>query len=80
MRSFRFPLAGAGLDKEDSSVNLCDLHVLDTSTLAWSQPQVHGPSPQERRYHTAVVIDKRRMPEFGERRLSCDLAWASDRR
>ena len=22
-------------------------------------PQVHGPSPQERRYHTAVVIDKR---------------------
>jgi len=20
---------------------------------------VHGPSPQERRYHTAVVIDKR---------------------
>ena len=50
---------GAGLDKEDSSVNLCDLHLLDTETLAWSQPQVHGPSPQERRYHTAVVIDKR---------------------
>ena len=37
----------------------CDLHLLDTTTLAWSQPQVHGPSPQERRYHTAVVIDKR---------------------
>tara|TARA_B110001452_G_scaffold267018_1_gene275430 strand:- start:1134 stop:2534 length:1401 start_codon:yes stop_codon:yes gene_type:complete len=54
-----FVFGGAGLDKEDSSVNLCDLHVLDTTTLAWSQPQVSGASPQERRYHTAVVIDKR---------------------
>ena len=54
-----FVFGGAGLDKEDSSVNLCDLHVLDTATLSWSQPQVSGASPQERRYHTAVVIDKR---------------------
>jgi N-acetylneuraminic acid mutarotase len=48
---------GAGLDKEDTSVNLCDLHVLDTPTLAWSQPATHGRPPQERRYHSATAVD-----------------------
>jgi hypothetical protein len=33
---------GAGLDKDDSSVNLADLHVLDTAALVWSQPQMNG--------------------------------------
>lgn len=48
---------GAGLDKEDTSVNLCDLHVLDTPTLAWSQPATAGRPPQERRYHSATSVD-----------------------
>ena len=48
---------GAGLDKEDTSVNLCDLHILDTATLAWSQPLTQGKPPQERRYHSATAVD-----------------------
>lgn len=51
---------GAGLDFEERSINLNDLHVLDTETMAWSQPQSGGgPStllPQERRYHSASVV------------------------
>merc|ERR1719240_1419904 len=27
--------------------------------MAWFQPQVRGPLPQERRYHTASVVDKK---------------------
>jgi len=50
---------GAGLDKEDASVNLCDMHLLDTDSLTWSQPVVHGTVPQERRYHSATVMDKK---------------------
>lgn len=50
---------GAGLDKEDSSVNLSDMHILDTVTLTWSQPHTAGPLPQERRYHSATVIDRK---------------------
>jgi len=40
---------GAGLDKENASVNLADLYMLNTTTMVWSQPE-------ERRYHTATVI------------------------
>eukprot|EP00013_Stygamoeba_regulata_P016717 CAMPEP_0177688834 /NCGR_PEP_ID=MMETSP0447-20121125/34857_1 /TAXON_ID=0 /ORGANISM="Stygamoeba regulata, Strain BSH-02190019" /LENGTH=654 /DNA_ID=CAMNT_0019199137 /DNA_START=203 /DNA_END=2164 /DNA_ORIENTATION=+ len=32
-----------------------DLHVLDTETMVWSQPQTHGAAPSPRYSHTAVV-------------------------
>jgi len=48
---------GAGLDQDNTSVNLQDVHCLDTTTLTWSQPALSGSSPQERRYHTASVVD-----------------------
>jgi len=50
---------GAGLDKEDASVNLSDMHILDTTSYTWSQPSIHGTTPQERRYHSASVVDKK---------------------
>ena len=40
---------GAGLDCEERSINLHDLHVLDTDTMLWSQPECSGSLPQERR-------------------------------
>ena len=49
---------GAGLDHEQHSVNLNDLHILDTETLVWHQPTCAGSVPQERRYHSACVIDQ----------------------
>lgn len=33
--------------------------MLDTEALLWSQPGSHGALPQERRYHTASVVDGR---------------------
>lgn len=51
---------GAGLDDVDRSINLSDLHVLDTDTWVWSQPRLGSEVlPQERRYHTASVIDRK---------------------
>lgn len=50
---------GAGLDSEERSVNLNDLHVLDIGTMRWSRPLLQGSVPQERRYHSASVIDQR---------------------
>ena len=50
---------GAGLDVEDRPVNLNDLHILDTERMAWSRPVVSGRVPQERRYHSASVVDQR---------------------
>ncbi|KAL1500249.1 hypothetical protein AB1Y20_012917 [Prymnesium parvum] len=47
---------GAGLDTDDTSINLSDVHMLDTCTFTWSQPAMHGSIPQERRYHTASVV------------------------
>lgn len=38
-------------------VNLHDLHILNTETMAWTQPKCEGKVPQERRYHSASVID-----------------------
>jgi len=56
---------GAGLDAVDHPINLADLHVLDTDTWTWHQPILGSDVlPQERRYHTASVID-RRMYVFG---------------
>jgi len=37
---------GAGLDKENASVNLADLYMLNTTTMVWSQPEVKGAIPQ----------------------------------
>ncbi|KAK2153804.1 hypothetical protein LSH36_285g02057 [Paralvinella palmiformis] len=34
---------------------LNDLHILDTSTLTWYQPRVHGPQPPPRAYHTMLA-------------------------
>ena len=39
---------GAGLDSDDRPVNLSDLHVLDTDTMAWSHVATSGRVPQER--------------------------------
>jgi len=50
---------GAGLDTDDRPVNLNDLHLLDTDRMAWSRPNVSGRVPQERRYHSASVVDHR---------------------
>lgn len=51
---------GAGLDSADRSINLSDLHVLDTDTWTWHQPKLGSEVlPQERRYHTASVIDRK---------------------
>ena len=47
---------GAGLDCEERSINLHDLHVLDTDTMLWSQPECSGSLPQERRYHSSCVV------------------------
>ena len=41
-----------------SQVNLHDVHILDAESMQWSSPQVSGPTPQERRYHTASVVDR----------------------
>jgi len=50
---------GAGLDGDDRSINLCDLHKLDTVTMTWSRLVASGEGPQERRYHTASVVEGR---------------------
>jgi len=50
---------GAGLDSEERSVNLNDLHILDTQSMAWTQPHCGGNIPQERRYHSASVVDQK---------------------
>ena len=51
---------GAGLDAEDRSINLNDLHMLNTETMTWTEPTiVPAPQvspPQERRYHSACVV------------------------
>jgi len=51
---------GAGLDDQDRSINLNDLHILASDTMVWSQPALGGgslgPMPQERRYHSASVV------------------------
>ena len=39
-------------------MNLHDVHILDAESMQWSSPQVSGPTPQERRYHTASVVDR----------------------
>lgn len=38
---------------------LGDLHVLDTTTLTWSQPKCTGPSPGSRTAHTMKAIGKK---------------------
>jgi len=50
---------GAGLDADERPVNLNDVHLLETAQLAWSRPNVTGKVPQERRYHSASVVDQR---------------------
>jgi len=45
--------------RDASSVNLADLHILDTKKLQWSAPKMDGTVPQERRYHTASVVDSK---------------------
>jgi N-acetylneuraminic acid mutarotase len=35
-----------------------DLHVLDTETMVWSQPETHGAAPSPRYSHAAVVHGK----------------------
>lgn len=50
---------GAGLDGADRSINLADLHVLDTGSWTWHEPALGSAAlPQERRYHTACVLER----------------------
>jgi len=49
---------GAGLDSEERSVNLNDLHILDTQSMAWTQPHCGGNIPQVR-VHVRGVLGSR---------------------
>ena len=49
---------GAGFES-DGPINLNDLHILCTEAMRWSQPNITGKVPKERRYHSASVIDQR---------------------
>jgi len=70
---------GAGLDADERSINLHDLHVLSTESMVWSQPKCSGRPPQERRYHSASVVGDEMLIFGGQYYdLSADLHFECD--
>eukprot|EP00048_Salpingoeca_helianthica_P009501 m.136096 g.136096 ORF g.136096 m.136096 type:complete len:954 (+) comp14883_c8_seq2:2459-5320(+) len=57
--------------------NLCDIHLLDTTTWTWSSPKVSGSAPSPRTAHTVGVIDAH-LVVFGGGKQGMDPVDTSD--